>query len=90
MDEKEREPLDSQMIVFDANKKQYQYKMSNLKRNRLYKMKIVLFEGKDNDNDDVEERTGNQSLSFTFKTLALDFDPFVYEHDYDTNSSSST
>eukprot|EP01083_Nonionella_stella_P080141 220057_1 len=87
MDEKEREPLDSEMIVFDANNKQYQYKMSDLKRNRLYKMKIALFEGKDNDNDDVEERTGNQSLSFCFKTLTLDFNEkaFVYEHDYDTN-----
>ncbi len=60
--------------------------MNGLKKDTLYKMKMVLFEGKENNND-VDDRKDVKPLLFNFKTLACDLQEkeFIYQSDYDEN-----
>eukprot|EP01084_Bolivina_argentea_P018780 34949_1 len=85
MDEKEREQMDSDYIEFDKQNTNYKYEMNELKHDTLYKMKICLFEGKENDN--IIERYDVKPLLFNFKTLGYDFyeKAFNYQSDYDKN-----
>eukprot|EP01084_Bolivina_argentea_P173977 301358_1 len=86
MDEKEREEFNSKLIVFDSNNKNYKYEMNGLKKDTLYKMKMVLFEGKENN---INIRNDVKQMLFNFKTLISDSDfyekEFVYQSDYDKN-----
>eukprot|EP01084_Bolivina_argentea_P173981 301367_1 len=86
IDEKEREQLDSELIEFDKNKRQYEHEMIGLKKDTLYKMEMVAFESKERDNENMKERCMKPVL-FEFKTKGYDFDSklFVYESDYDKN-----